>query len=248
MTLAGLLLFVATFLLLRDRETTHRVVMAAQEIRAGTVVRSSDLSTADVKVAEDVLAGLLPAADIPARDGWVAASTIAAGGLVSRGDLREPAAPSEQRAMSFPIDAQHAVGGDLDTGDRVDVIAVVGGLSSYVATDLEIIAVAAPEGRGAMTAGGAFGITVAVDAGQALALAQALNIGDVTVLRSTGSTAVEPGLTSPAPGMDPTVRSSPPVPGGPTESASGSPAVGAGAAGAPSPAATPSPPTPSPRG
>jgi Flp pilus assembly protein CpaB len=197
MTLAGLLLFVATFLLLRDRETTYRVVRAAEDIRAGTVVRSSDLETVAVKVDEDVLAGLLPVDQAAVRDGWVAATSVASGELVSRSDLREPAAPQEQRAMSFPIEALRAVGGDLQAGDRVDVIAVVGGLSSYVAADLEVIAVAAPESRAALAGGGTFGITVAVDPEQALALAEALSVGDVTVLRSTGSTAVD--LPSPTP-------------------------------------------------
>lgn len=203
MTLAGLLLFVATYLLLRDRETSYPVAVAAEEIRAGTVVRPSSFATAEVKVAEDVLSGLLPSNEVAARDGWVAAGTVAEGELVSRSDLREPAAPSEQRAMSFPIDAQRAVGGDLQTGDRVDVIAVVGGLSSYVATDLEVIDVATPEGRAALAAASTFGLTVAVDAEEALALAQALSVGEVSVLRSTGSTVVQPDVLPPAPSPSP---------------------------------------------
>jgi Flp pilus assembly protein CpaB len=236
MVLAGLLLFVATFLLLRDRETTYRVAVAATDIRAGTAVTLSDFDVANVKVGEDLLEGLLQVDEARARDGWVATTSIEAGELVSRSDLREPAAPSEQRAMSFPIEAQRAVGGELEAGDRIDVISVAGGVPAYVAADLEVIAVDAPEGGGALSSGGTFGLTVAVNAEQALAVAQALSVGDVSVLRSTGAAVVD--LPPP-----------PPVSGGQAGSEARSPAAGAGATGAPAPAVSPAPssqPSPSP--
>ena len=40
-------------------------------------------------------------------------------------DVRLPAAPQRLRAMSIPIDSEHAVGGDLVAGDRIDLISVV---------------------------------------------------------------------------------------------------------------------------
>lgn len=228
MLLAGLLLFVATFLLLRDRETSYRVVTAAADIRAGTVVGADSFAEAEVKVGADVLSGLLQVQDAAQVEGWVAANSIAAGELVSRLDLREPAAPSDLRAMSFPIETQRAAGGDLGTGDRIDVVAVVGGVPSYVATDLEVLAVAAPGDRGALAGGAAFGLTVAVGPDEALAVAQALSIGEVTVLRSTGATVVNvlPTPTPPPPSAPaappPATPSAPPTPS-PTATPSASP-------------------------
>lgn len=220
MLLAGLLLFVATFLLLRDRETSYRVLTAEGDIRAGTVVGAGSFSHAEVKVGDDVLAGLLQAQQAAEVEGWVAANSIAAGELVSRLDLRAPAAPSDLRAMSFPIEAQRAAGGDLATGDRVDVVVVVGGVPQYVATDLEVLAVAAPGDRGALGGGAGFGLTVAVDPDEALALAQALSVGDVTVLRSTGATVVSVPTPAPAPTPPPPVAS-PPAAASPAPSGSG---------------------------
>lgn len=190
MALAGLLLFVATYLLLRDREASYAVMTATSEIRAGTVVTQESFTPVRVKLDEEVLAALLPVEDVGSVNGWVAANTLGAGELVSRQDLRQPAAGEELRAMSFPIEPQRAVGGQLQAGDRIDVISVVGGQPSYVGADLELLDVASAEGRSPIEAGGEFGLTVAVDAEQALALAQALSVGEVTVLRSTGAAAV----------------------------------------------------------
>jgi Flp pilus assembly protein CpaB len=211
MVLAGLLLFVATYLLLRDREASYMVLTATADIRAGTAVTQGSFTPVRVKLDEQVLAALLRQDEAPGVEGWVAANTIAAGELVSRQDLRAPAAREELRAMSFPIDPQRAVGGELQPGDRIDVISVVGGQSSYVGADLEVIDVASREGGGPVTAPGDFGLTVAVDAQEALALAQALSVGEVTVLRSTGAALVNlaPPLPAQASAPVPTATATP---------------------------------------
>jgi Flp pilus assembly protein CpaB len=220
MVVAGLLMFVATYLLLRDRDTTYRVMAATGDIRPGTVVTSDSFSPVDVQLDPSLLDGLLPADQAAARQGWVAANSIAAGELVGREDLREPAAPSNLRAMGIPIPADRAVAGALEAGDRVDVIEVVGGVSSYVAADLEVIAQAEQPDGDALTPGQAEGIIVAVDPEQALALARALSVGELYVLRSTGSSVVQiqppppaplPSLPAPPVDAEPTPAASPQV-------------------------------------
>lgn len=240
MVLAGLLLFVATYLLLRDRETTYRVAAAATDVRPGTVLGRGVFVIVDVKVDEAVLAGLVTADRLAELEGWVAANSLAAGELVATGDLRAPAAPSDLRAMSLPVEPARAVAGELEIGDRVDVIATVGGLPSYVAVDLEVIGVSTP-GEGALQASTPSALTVAVDPEQGLALAQALSGGELDVLRSTGARVVElppatprvaaptaAPLPAPAPGAD----SSP----APSSAPSPAPSPGPGPAAGPSPA------------
>lgn len=187
MLVAGLLLGLASYMVLRDQEATYRVAVPAADLRAGSVVSTDSFRLVETKVADELAAGLLHADDLARVDGWVAANSLPAGELVSRSDLRPPSAPHELRAMSVPIARERAAGGDLSRGDRVDVIAVVDGRAFYVAADLEILAVASGGGEGALQAPGRFFVTVAVDEDTALALAQALEIGAVSVLRSTGS-------------------------------------------------------------
>ena len=140
----------------------------------------------DTKVAEELVGGLVHADDLARVEGWVAANTVAAGDLVTRRDLRPASAPDALRAVSLPIDRERAAGGYLASGDRVDVIAVIDGRARYVGADLEVLAVAA-DGEGALAGPARFFVTVAVDEGTGLALAQALEAGAVSVLRSTGS-------------------------------------------------------------
>jgi len=230
MVLAGLLLFVATYLLLRDREITYRVAVAATDLRPGTVLGPGAFALVDVKVDEAVLEGFVTADQLVDREGWVAANNLVKGEPVGPGDLRAPAAPSDLRAMSVPIEPSRAVAGELEIGDRVDVIATVAGLPSYVAVDLEVIGVSTP-GDGALQASTASALTVAVNPAQGLALAQALSGGELDVLRSTGAQVVE--LAPPSPGAlaPPTA-----APSAPPTAAPGVPPTAA-----PSPASTPSP-------
>lgn len=187
MLVAGLLLGLATYMTLRDQDATYRVVVAAAELRAGSVVSADSFRLVETKVADELAAGLLHADDLARVDGWVAANSVTADELVSRSDLRPASAPHELRAMSLPIERERAAGGDISRGDRIDVVAVIEGQPLYVAADLEVLAAASDRNEGALASPGRFFVTVAVDENTALALARALEVGAVTVLRSTGS-------------------------------------------------------------
>lgn len=110
MIVSGLLAFLLTFSLLRAREQTFQVAVAARDIPAGTPVDAGSFQFTEVRVGDDVLATLLQPQDVDGVAGWVAASTIRAGELVSQGDLRPAAAPGGLGAMSIPIEREHAVG------------------------------------------------------------------------------------------------------------------------------------------
>lgn len=127
--------------------------------------------------------------------GWVLARPVAAGGLIGQSDLVAPGSTPGLRSMSLPVPVEHAAGGALAAGDRVDVISVSDATADYVATDLEVVSVA--EGAaGAIGAVSSYHVVVSVDADQALALAEALDSGSVELVRSTGSEAVARGVES----------------------------------------------------
>lgn len=199
MIVSGLLAFLLTFSLLRAREETTPVAVAARDIPAGTPVDARSFRFTEVRVEDDVLATLLRPGELEAVTGWVAASTIRAGDLVSRSDLRPAAAPGGLGAMSIPVEREHAVGGALAPGDRVDVIEVREGVARYLVQGAEVLAVGSQD-RGGFVEGsiGTFSVTIAVDAQAALDIARAIREAGVEIVRTTGAT--ERPAATPSPG------------------------------------------------
>ena len=118
--------------------------------------------------------------DISAQITSVQAATQDAVRAVAKG-----AAP---RAMSFPIPRSRAVGGALVVGDRIDVLGVRrnSGLSSYVATDVPVLAFSSV-GSGPLQGSDDASITIAVDSNGAARIASALETGSITLVRATGA-------------------------------------------------------------
>jgi Flp pilus assembly protein CpaB len=188
MIVAGLLGAVLTLSVLRSADDTRTVLVAANDIVPGTVFEADAVRTAQINASDDVLASLYAPDDLAALEGRVATASIASGALVTRDAVRAATEGKAVRSMSFPIPSAHAMGGALDTGDRVDILAVRtdGVDAGYVMTDVEVLAV--DRGRG-----GPLGtpeditLTVAVDSDGAVRIASALEQGTVTLVRSTGA-------------------------------------------------------------
>ena len=185
---AGLLAVLLNYSLLRAADDRVRVVVAARPIPVGDAVAPDDVRVVEVAADDAVLGTLVPAEDLDDLAGHVAATALAAGDPLRRSDLRPPSAPDHGRAMSLPVPVEHAVAGQLQRGDRVDVIAVDDGSASYVLTDAQVLAVSG--GDGGLTGTGTFSVTVAVDADSALRVAEAIRAGGIDVVRSTGAAAV----------------------------------------------------------
>lgn len=186
MVVAALLAVLLNYSVLRARDDSVRVAVAARDIPAGATLTSAALRFANVTADDDVLAALLAPEQVAEVSGWVAATPITAGEPVRGSDLRAPSAPGAQRAMSLPVALEHAVGGALRPGDRVDVIEVRDGVAGYLVTDAEVLSVPGAEQRG-IAALDQFSVTIAVDEGTALRLAAALRAGNLDIVRSTGA-------------------------------------------------------------
>jgi len=189
MVLAAVLAFATNLMVLRGQEETREAVITTDRIEAGRVIVPTDLTVAEVDVDDGLFATLLPGQQSQALVGMVATRTIEAGHLLSVDDIRPAAAPSAQRAISIPIEIEHAVGGGLVAGDRIDLIAVGESGPEYVLADAEVLEVPSTA-RGSLTGATGFFVVVAVDDQQALAVAAAIRSGEIEIARSTGSSPV----------------------------------------------------------
>lgn len=196
--LAGLLAVLLNFAVLRSRDASVEVLVAARDLAPGEAVEVDDVRLVSIGAGDDLLASLFVASSEEVF-GRVLVSTLKEGDAIRRSDVRPAGTSSDMRAMSIPIERTHASGGSISVGDAVDVIAVSEGVAEYIAVGLDVIDVAAA-GQGGL-AGGQFYVTVAVDATTALRLASAMDSGSLEILRSTGAAAPEllefPAATSP---------------------------------------------------
>lgn len=191
MIVAGILAFIANLAILRARDDVVLVAVAATDINAGVAIQeTTHVDYVELNGSDDVLAPLVTADEVAALSGFILSSPMQAGEMFVQSELVESVNPIDQRAIALAVGRDHAVGGDISIGDRVDVIWVDDDVAQYVVTGVEVIDTTNSERTGgAFSASQAFSITVAVDDVQALELAEALNSGQIEVVRSTGADA-----------------------------------------------------------
>lgn len=190
---AGVLGATATLAALRAADARVEVVVARSDLAVGDRIGADDLGTEEVRADDALLARLVPAADAPDLVGQVVAANLGRGDPILAAQLRTVAAPDGGRAMSFAIDASRAVGGAIEVGDRVDIVAVDrDGAVGYALVDAEVLDRRRAD-DGAPIRGGdsELTLTVGVDGEGARRLAAALAAGDVTVVRSTGAAQID---------------------------------------------------------
>lgn len=168
-----------------------RYVVAARTLRIGAHIRPGDLATQPMSLPRP-LAGGLVFRDPSALVGTVVVAPLEAGELVQAGDVVQSSPRGAGREISFAIDASRAVGGALQPGDTVDVVATYGSgdgaSTAEVARDVTVVA-STPESSTLGSSGGATEVvTLAVPSSQAaVAIAQAVDAGQVVLVRTTGA-------------------------------------------------------------
>lgn len=182
-----ILAFVLNLLVLQDRSSTTLVAIADQSLATGSPLDTSTLRLVPVESTFEGLPSLVTEEEVGELAGWVLARPVAAGEMVHRSAFVEPGSDSGLRSMSLPVAMEHAAGGSLAMGDRVDVISVADETARYVAVDLEVISVSDGSASGGIGTVSAYHVVVNVDADEALRLAEALDAGSVEIVRSTGS-------------------------------------------------------------
>ena len=182
--LAVVLAFVLNILALQGRDASVMVAVADQPIAAGSVLTPGMVRLVPVDAGFGGLGSLVVESEIEGRYGWVTQRAIAEGGVIEMSALAEPVTVTGLRAMSIPVPVSRSAGGTMVPGDNIDVIAVRDGVAGFVVTGIEVLAVAS---GGSGFASVDHHLVVAVDAEQALALAEAMAVGSIDVIRSTGA-------------------------------------------------------------
>lgn len=186
MALAAIFALVFNLAVLRGNQATIEVVVASADIRAGTTLTASHFELSEVPADEVLTSRFVQAGAMNDAIGQLTTRSISAGEPVLSSDLLIVESRDGLRAMSIPIDQTQAVAGHLSPGDSIDVVLVLDGVATYIATAVQVLNV--PDaGTNALGARTGYAPTVAVNATEALRIAAALDTGEVHIVRSTGS-------------------------------------------------------------
>jgi Flp pilus assembly protein CpaB len=178
---------------------SHSYVVARHELPAGTRVQRSDLELATMDLAPSLRSR---AFDSP--EPLVGATLVAplgAGELVQASAVVARKGDTASRELSFTLERGQVSAG-MKQGERADLLATYGtGVEAYtlvVVRQAQLVAIERP--RTAAGDNGPATVTVAVDdPADAMALAHAVQLGKITLVRATGA--------PPLPRVVPTYRS-----------------------------------------
>jgi pilus assembly protein CpaB len=123
---------IASLPLIQGSTSGTRVVVAGHDIKARTVIQSSDLTLANFNpappqsfVATKDLVRLSARVDIPAGAPITANLVAPAGDVLSSSDTTYLPIPKGWTAMAIPTSEQEGVGGYVQNGDRINILATI---------------------------------------------------------------------------------------------------------------------------
>ena len=181
---------------------TDRYVVARHDIAAGARLTAEDLVLLPMELPEVVVTSAVFASE-RAVVGATAVGAIRGGELVQAGDVVRKQSGPEELELAFSIESARALAGTLSSGERVDVLATFGaGANTYTATVVRQARVLQAQSDRRSLATASVVVSLALQSSEeALAVTHALHAGEVTLVRSTGSTvsgAVGQTYTAPA--------------------------------------------------
>jgi Flp pilus assembly protein CpaB len=171
-------------------DDTVAVFVAARDLPADHVLVAGDLRTARIHASEDILGGLMLAARARPPVDRVLRFPLAEGGLVGAGTIGGVA--SKGREITVPIGSDHALGGALEPGDRVDILGSFDkgteiAKTLTVAAGARVVEVVHADGLFGQREGELTALTVSVPPNDVVFVAFAVRNGEVDVVRSVGS-------------------------------------------------------------
>lgn len=190
---------VATFAAYLDASAAPSTsfVVATAEVEPGTRLTSMDevssrFGTIALELGGEVSDRLIPAQAVDELVGRVIVAPLQPGDLLSRSQLVADGGVEQVQTLSFSLPRNAAVGGALQAGERIDVLATFGSgdsaYTSFVVRGVPLLRVTAPDG-GTAGSGSELTLTVAVtELVDIQALGHAVNTASVFVTRSTAGT------------------------------------------------------------
>jgi hypothetical protein len=184
-------------------------VVARHEIAPGTRLTAADLTGLRMDLPAELAGRAFR------EPGTLVGATVivplAAGELVQASAVVDKASDPSSREITFAV-PRATLAASMEEGERIDVVATYGtGVDAYstVVVDQALI-VSLDRGRDRVGAGDDAAVTVAIDSAvDAVALAHAVQLGRLTVVRATGATPVAAGAQQPFRQSAPTIPARP---------------------------------------
>jgi Flp pilus assembly protein CpaB len=192
-TVLGLLLFCLAFLggqrVLTQAQATTTVWSAIRPLTQGARVTRDDLVAVEVRLPGDQMNLYLGAER--SFEGAILTRPVGRGELIPVSWLSEGAPAESGRTLTIPVAPEHANGGSLRPGDRIDIFATfpegrAESCTVVIGRGVEVVDV--------VTAGGLVvddespvGVTVATTAEEAARMALAVRTAEIDIARVTGS-------------------------------------------------------------
>lgn len=179
------LAFLAGQRILQGAENTVEVWAAARDLPSDSELSQSDVEVVDVRMPADLLDRYISASS--RVDGDVLTVPVRAGELIPQGWIASEAVAQRGRSMTIPVTPEHAVGGDLRPGDRLDVYATFDAQDIRARTT--VVARSVPVLKTVSTGGivtgeqATIGVTVSVTPQEASRLAYAIRAGEIDIAR-----------------------------------------------------------------
>lgn len=171
-------------------DETVAVFVAARDLRADHVLTAGDLGTTRINASDQVLGSLIRVGDSRPPVGRMLRFPLVEGSLVGAGTLGEVA--SRGREITVPIGSDHALGGALEPGDRVDILGSFDkgteiAKTLTVASGARVVDVVYADGLFGQREGELTALTVSVPPNDVVFVAFAVRNGEVDVVRAVGS-------------------------------------------------------------
>ena len=171
-------------------DSTVGVVALARDVPANHVLTGEDLVVRRIHASDSVLDGLVPSDALSTVRGRVLLFPLAADGLLPRGAIAVE--PRQGREITVPVTPEHALGGRVRLGDRVDVLgsftkSTADARTLTVVHGAEVVEMVRSEGLFGSRAGELSALTVSVPPDDAVFLAFAIRNADLDIVRTTGS-------------------------------------------------------------
>ncbi len=173
-----------------DPKPTTPVYVAVADLDAGHVLTSKDLKVAELRAPVSTLDGLARPSRGGAPVGRSLQTPLRANAMVGLDGLG-PTAPAG-REITIPVTPDHALGGAVRTGDRVDVLATFdkgtdAARTLTVARAATVHGVVASDGLFGQHAGAISALTLNVEPDAAIVVAFAARNAELDIVRSIGT-------------------------------------------------------------
>jgi Flp pilus assembly protein CpaB len=171
-------------------DDTVPVVAAARDLPANHVLRASDLRVTRIRASDALLDRLVRGDDLAALADRVLLYPVPADGLVAETGV--VAAPSRGRDITVPVTPEHALGGRIQPGDRVDVLGSFDeagrpARTLTVASGAEVVELVRAEGLFGQREGELSALTLSVAPDDAVPLAFAIRNAELDIVRTSGA-------------------------------------------------------------